>query len=201
MAQIDPERQEELALLAEVIGERPGAWDRFYRRYQRLIIACVRKVLTRYGVVPSTSDVEDLLNTVCLQLIRDNYEKLRRYDADKGYRLSSWVGLISTNAAHDSLRRRGPQMHSIDEDASPLSQLAAANASPDEQTLLKQRQQALNQAVARLSPSEQLFLRYYYLEQRTPAEIAELLQISINTVYSRKNKVRSRLKQALVLDC
>ncbi|MCA9671306.1 MAG: sigma-70 family RNA polymerase sigma factor [Myxococcales bacterium] len=183
--------------MTAVVERRADAWNRFYKRYERLIVACIRKVLSRYGVPSRPEDIEDLVNTVCLQLIRDDYAKLRKFDAERGYRLSSWVGLIATNAAHDALRRRGPPTYSIDDEESGFSDRPAHQPTPAEVTLLREQEDALNRAVQSLSPAEQQFLRYYYLEQRQPDEIAELLNISINTVYSRKNKVRANLKKII----
>src|SRR3712207_2229128 len=95
-------------LLAAVLGEKPGAWAGFYKRYDRLIITCIRKVLHRYTALYGEEDIEDMVSTVCLNLVKDDYHKLRAFDATRGYKLSSWVGLIATNTAHDALRRREP---------------------------------------------------------------------------------------------
>lgn len=188
---------DELALLEAVLAERNGAWNEFFRRYERLMAACIRRVHSRYGVPCASEDLDDLIANVCLQLVRDDYQKLRLYDATRGYRLSSWVGLIATNAAHDALRRRGPPTYSIDEGNLHWTERPAEDPSPSEVLLLREQAETLNRAVAQLSPGEQLFLRYYYQEQRTPEEIAVLLGVSINTVYSRKNKVRASLKRVI----
>ena len=53
-------------------------------------------------------DVEDLVSATALNIVKDDYKKLRAFDATRGYKLSSWIGLIATNTAHDALRRRAP---------------------------------------------------------------------------------------------
>lgn len=184
-------------LLQDVLARKPDAWTEFYRRYERLIIACVRRVLNRYAVPCPPEDLEDLLNTVCLELLRKDFKKLRAYDPERGYKLSSWVGLIATNAAHDSLRRRGPTMHSLDAEEQNWHDATDPAPSPSELALLRERQDLLNEAVEHLSPGERAFLRHYYQEGLDPAEIAELLGISVNTVYSRKNKVRANLRKVV----
>ena len=184
----------ELKLLQDTIAGRPGAWDTFYQRYIRLIVACLRKVHARY-CVPFTSDqMDDLVNTVCLQLIRDDYHKLRAYDHERGYRLSSWVGLIATNVAHDALRRRPPTAVPLDE-ASEHADTGAL--SPEQSAMRRNQQQLLNQALQQLTESERLFVRYYYQERQTPEQIADAQGISVNTVYSRKSKVREKLKKIM----
>ncbi|PID39851.1 MAG: hypothetical protein CSA65_01200 [Proteobacteria bacterium] len=194
MSGTGPNRSER-ELLGAVLKREPGAWDEFYERYERLIIACVRKVLLRYGVPCLAEDLEDLLNTVCLELLRRDFKKLRAYDPERGFKLSSWVGLIATNAAHDSLRRRGPAMRSLDDAPSNYPDASDPAPSPSDLALLRERQDLLNEAAAHLSPGEQAFLHHYYREGMEPAQIAETLGISINTVYSRKNKVRANLSK------
>ena len=189
-------REHDLELLKAVIEGERGAWPRFHERYERLIVACIRKVLARYGVAFQPSDLEDLLNTVCVHLVRDDFEKLRRYDPTRGYQVSSWVGLIATNATHDALRRRGPAHYSLDDDDEWAEQ-PDEQLSPAEIAVWRERESWLNRAVRRLSPGEQQFLRYYYQENREPEEIATLMGISVNTVYSRKNKVRAALKRII----
>ncbi|MCC6747425.1 MAG: sigma-70 family RNA polymerase sigma factor [Deltaproteobacteria bacterium] len=192
-----PPPPDETTLLLSVVQGHPGAWNAFYGRYARLIVACIRKVLVRYAGPCSEADLEDVVNTVCLQLVRDDYDKLRRFDPGRGYRLSSWVGLIATNAAHDALRRRGPTTYSFDDPSASVPDLTEEGDDPAELTARREQLAVLNEAVKQLSPSEQAFLRYYYQEELEPEEIAELLGISVNTVYSRKNKVRTNLQRII----
>ena len=52
----------------------------------------------------------------------------------------------------------------------------------------------LRAAIAQLSPSDRLFMDYYYVQELEPEVIARLMSISVNTVYSRKNKIREKLR-------
>ncbi|MCK5800171.1 MAG: sigma-70 family RNA polymerase sigma factor [Deltaproteobacteria bacterium] len=187
------QNRSEQELLPAVLAREPGAWIEFHQRYERLVVACVRKVLHRYTVPYTGEDLEDLLNAIYLELLRNDFKKLRAYDPERGYKLSSWVGLIATNAAHDALRRRGPQTQSLDDPKTPWPEATDATSSPADLALLRERQDLLNEAAKHLSPGEQVFLNHYYREGREPAEIAAILEISVNTVYSRKNKVRANL--------
>jgi RNA polymerase sigma-70 factor (ECF subfamily) len=183
----------DLELLRAVIRRDPGAWQAFFKRHERLILACLRRVYTRYHVFLPQEQLEDLVGMVCLDLVKDDYRKLRKYDPDRGYRLSSWIGLIATNIAHDALRRRGPPHTSTDDEDSPLAELRSGLPDPLEVLNHKERVQILAEAVKHLTPTDQEFIRLYYEEQQTPEEIAEASGVSVNTVYSRKNKVRGKL--------
>ncbi len=187
-------------LLAAVIAQKPGAWAGFYKRYDRLIITCIKKVLHRYTALYADEDIEDMVNTVCLNLVKDDYHKLKAFDPTRGYKLSSWVGLIATNTAHDALRRREPihtrldAAHDSDDDGPPV-QYADDGALPGDSLETREQWDSLCTAIRELSESDQEFLSLYYQQELEPEEIARRMGISINTVYSRKNKVREKLRR------
>lgn len=193
MSQAPPDRAAEQQMIEAVLRRAPGGWLAFFQKHERLILACLRRVYARYHVPLPPEEMEDLVGMVCLDLVRDDYRKLRLFDPERGYRLSSWVGLIATNVAHDALRRRGPAATSTDDAESPLAELQSPLPDPQEQADHRQQVELLARAVALLTPTDQEFIRLYYLEQLTPDEIAETTGVSVNTVYSRKNKVRAKL--------
>ncbi len=193
---------EEPTLLSAVVDKKPGSWAGFYARYERLIITCIKKVLHRYTALYGDEDIEDMVNTVCLNLIKDDFRKLRSYDASRGYKLSSWVGLIATNTAHDALRRREPihrQLSPIDDDDGGTGQMDFADAGPTPGEALEKREQwnTLVAAIQELPESDRQFLELYYEKELEPEEIAKVMGISVNTVYSRKNKVREKLRKII----
>lgn len=180
-------------MVAAVLRREPRAWQRFFAKHERLILACLRRVYTRYHVPLPQEEMEDLVSATCLDLVRNDFGKLRKFDPDRGYRLSSWVGLIATNIAHDALRRRGPMLTSTDDEDSPLGELTSRLPSPLEELAHKERVEILARATTQLTPADQEFIKLYYGERLSPEEIAARTGVSINTVYSRKNKVRGRL--------
>jgi RNA polymerase sigma-70 factor (ECF subfamily) len=183
-------------LIQAVLGREPAAWPTFFARYERLVASCIRKVMLRYGAHFNEEDLEDLVSATALNILKDDYKKLRAFDASRGYKLSSWVGLIATNTAHDALRRRAPtevwSAVALD-DTAPLK-LESDQALASEVLETDEEMRELRGAVAQLSASDQLFVDYYYVQELEPEVIAQLMSISINTVYSRKNKVREKLR-------
>lgn len=187
------------ALISAVVSRQPGAWDGFYRRYERLVVSCIKKTMYRYTALVTEDDIEDTVSTVCLLLVKDDYKKLRSFDITRGYKLSSWIGLIATNAAHDALRRRAPGHDSLDDvdfDESP-TQVPDCAPSPAERLERRSEWQALIGAIQELSEPDRLFIELYYDQEMEPEQIAERLQISVNTVYSRKNKIREKLRKSV----
>jgi RNA polymerase sigma-70 factor (ECF subfamily) len=183
-------------LIQAVLAREPAAWPTFFAKYERLVASCIRKVMLRYGAHFNDEDLEDLVSATALNILKDDYKKLRSFDATRGYKLSSWVGLIATNTAHDALRRRAPtevwSAVALD-DTAPLK-LESDEALASEVLEADDEMRELRGAIAQLSASDQLFVDYYYVQELDPEVIAQLMSISINTVYSRKNKVREKLR-------
>ena len=148
-------------------------------------------------------DLEDMASTVCLNLVKDDYHKLRMFDPTRGYKLSSWVGLIATNTAHDALRRREPIHASLDasrpgdEDEAPRYQATDDGPRPGDSLEEQEQWKQICAAMRELSASDQQFLSLYYEQELEPEDIAKTMGISVNTVYSRKNKVRENLRKLL----
>jgi RNA polymerase sigma factor (sigma-70 family) len=186
---------EETALLEALLApgseaERQVYWNRFVRRYERLIASCVLKVLRRYGAVYSGEDLDDLVGDVWLVLLRDDLRKLRQYDAARGFRIASFVGLVATNTTIDHLRARQV-------DATPLDELAENHVALEvsvRDTVEEREQAALARAaLGQLTVDERSFIFECFHAERSPEELARRLGITTNTVYSRKFKLREKL--------
>src|SRR5438105_12946841 len=118
--------------------------------------------MRRYGAAFKDEDIEDLVSATAFNIVKDDYKKLRTYDPTRGYKLSSWIGLIATNTAHDALRRRTPTdiwgAASID-DTDPSLPLPA-DGEPLEDALERHDEALqLREAVAQLAPSDRLFVQ------------------------------------------
>lgn len=181
----------DLELLEQVLAQDEHAWRELIRRFRGLIFRCITKVLCKYESVLSNEDVNEIFSEVCLNLLRNDMRKLRAYDPDRGSKLGSWIGLITINTSYDHLRvtARQPVLDRIDgfverEDSCP---------SPLDQLLEQERYRRLNHLAMDFSPRDQRFLELYYGHGLQPAEVARAMNISVKTVYSKKNKIRNRL--------
>jgi RNA polymerase sigma-70 factor, ECF subfamily len=184
-------------LVQAVLAREPAAWPTFFAKYERLVVSCIRKVMRRYGAAFNDEDIEDLVSATALNIVKDDYKKLRAFDPARGYKLSSWIGLIATNSAHDALRRRAPTevwTATALDDTAPVPPLQSEAPLASETLEAEDEARALRAAIAELSPSDRLFMDYYYVQELEPEVIARLMAISVNTVYSRKNKIREKLR-------
>jgi RNA polymerase sigma-70 factor, ECF subfamily len=178
-------------LLDTVLSHDELAWRELIRRFRGLIYRCITKVLCKYESVLSNEDVNEIFSEACLNLLRDDMKKLRAYDPGRGSKLGSWIGLISINTAYDHLRvtARQPLLDRIEgaierEDATP---------GPLDLLLNKERWEHLNDLTSAFSPKDQRFVELYFARGMAPGDVARMMNISVKTVYSKKNKIRNRL--------
>jgi RNA polymerase sigma factor (sigma-70 family) len=187
---------EDLVLLQRLLGEadqgrRQPLWRLFVRRYERLIDICVRKVLRRYGVMPTRHDVDDVVSDVWLALVQDDMRKLRQYDAARGFRLASFIGMVATNTTIDHLRGRQLRTTRIEDafDGCGKDPWVFPRDTVEE----KERAELARRALIQLSVDERDFFVECFQAERTPDELARELGITTNTVYARKFKIRAKL--------
>lgn len=57
---------------------------------------------------------------------------------------------------------------------------------------------AVAEAIRTLQPGDRLFMKLFYEKGCSPEEIADIMNISVNTVYSRKNRIREKIKIILI---
>jgi RNA polymerase sigma-70 factor (ECF subfamily) len=145
--------------------------------------------------VLSSADADEIYAEVLVTLVRDDMRKLRLYDARRGTKLSSWIGMIATNTAYDFLRgtARRPILDRID----GIPEIDSLDASPLDEILSGERRSHLNDMLADYSDKDRAFVSLYYAQGLDAEEVAEEMKISVKTVYSKKHKLLARLQATL----
>lgn len=185
-------RDEEITLLTGLIAGEQASWRRFHGQYDRLIYRCIRKVTQSFSSVVREEDEREIYANLLVQLLRQDKKKLRSFDPDRGSRLGTWMGLLATNAAYDYLRSLRREVARV-----PLSEACDAcsdDASPFEQVESNEQRMLVRNLIERLSDKDQQFVNLYFGRGLSPEAVAERMNISVKTVYSKKHKIRSRLE-------
>ena len=182
-------------LVLAMLANDEGGWREFQRRYDRLVHRCITKVTRRFARVVMQDDVREIYATFLLSLFANDMHKLRSFDGDRGNRFSSWLGLLAVNAAYDHLRslKREPGKVTLSE----AYEVASDLPDPFEHTAQREYAAIAARALADFSERDRAFAALYYAEGMEPEEIAESLNISVKTVYSKKHKIEARLGSAL----
>ncbi len=187
-----PTRQQELELLRTMIDGDNAAWRVFHARYDRLIYRCIRKVTQSFSSVLRSEDEREIYGNLIVQLLSRDKRKLRSYDPTRGSRLGTWLGLLATHAAYDYLRAMRREVPSV-----PLAEAACKEddcSSPFETVQQRQRSEIVGEIVGQLSNKDRQFVRLYFNRGLSPEAVADAMNISIKTVYSKKHKIQHRLE-------
>ena len=145
---------------------------------------------TAYRITGSTSDAEDVLQTIFLRLMRSGEQ--HAFTAGAG----SYFHRAAINASLDLMRKQS-RSKSVSLDAMEAELPAAAYRNPEAQHADRELRQIIQRAIARLGPraAEMFVLRY--LEGYDNREIARLLGTSPMVVAVTLHRARTRLRKEI----
>lgn len=183
--------QGQTELVERMLAGDELAWREFHDRYRRLIYRCISKVTSHFTSCIGADELRDIYGVFLTQLLSNDMKKLRSFDPTRGNRLGSWIGMLAINCAYDYLRslRR-------DSGLAPLSEaeeLHWEGMSPQDNLEVKERVRLVNRLLRDFSAKDREFMTLY-CEGWEAEEIADKLQISLKTVYSKKHKIQTRLE-------
>lgn len=182
-------------LLEGLLRDDARAWRTFNERYSRLMFRCITRVTGRFASVVGQEDVQEIYANLCVQLLQNDKKKLRAYDAARGSKLSTWIGILATNAAWDYLRaaKRSPRF----DDLQTADDIVSVCPDPLDICEHRERASQIAQVLASFPEKDREFVALYYGQGLAPEVVAEEMGISVKTVYSKKHKIRERLQGLL----
>lgn len=112
--------------------------------------------------------------------------------------LQGWVDTIVANRAKNYLRRKNPILFSeMETEEKPVVEFEEEKIEfrPDEKVDYDETQRLVLEIVDNLSPEQRLSIMLFYFEDKSVKEIAEICECSENTVKSRLNYARKKIKE------
>jgi len=181
-------------LVRSLIADDPHAWREFNTRFSRLVLT-ISRVTARFSGVVSQEDLREIYATFCVQLLANDKLKLRSFDPERGNKLSTWLGLLASHTAYDFLRgaRREPRRAALSE----AEDLCSSMPDPCESALMRERAGMVSQLLESFTDKDRAFIQLYFGEGLAPETVAQRLNISVKTVYSKKHKIQARLQTLL----
>ena len=182
-------------LVRALIQDDPRAWREFNTRFSRLVLSTISRVTARFSGVVSPEDLREIYATFCVQLLANDKLKLRSFDPQRGNKLSTWLGLLASHTAYDFLRgaRREPRRAALSE----AEDLCSSLPDPCESALMRERASLVSQLLSQFTDKDRAFIQLYFGEGLAPEIVADKLNISVKTVYSKKHKIQARLQTLL----
>jgi RNA polymerase sigma-70 factor (ECF subfamily) len=167
------------------------AWDEFARHYQPMI----RDWCLRWGARPE--DADDVAQTVLLKLLAAM--KTFEYDPRRSFR--AWLRTVTQNAWYDLLKSRrresaeDPEWFlAVHDPRAALDDLRGRMEDAYDRELLDL---ALRRVERRVKPMNWQAFRLTAFEQRTGAEAAQQLGMTVARVFVAKHRVQGMLEEEI----
>ena len=178
----------ELELVNRCLKKEKKAWDIFVRKYSKLIYWAIRKRLSISGFRFSRDDISGIFQEVFLSILEGG--KLRQLKNAKT--ISGWLAIIASNKTVDFMRR------TIREDRRLVSDVQVLKDDKFKQELHRRDFMGLIDSIINtLSVKARVIISFNLLEGRTHKEIADIVNIPMNTVSTIIARAKEKLKQGL----
>ena len=183
------DRDDQKGCAEDVAGLVRAALSHDREAFGALCVRFERAVfLTVYRLVGNEADALDVLQNTLMR----SYRGLNTYDVGRPFR--NWLLTIAVNEARSLLRRRRRRrfisLHQVAEPAQPGSAGPRGRA---EQVAAAE----LRDAMGSLPVDERTAFVLRYVESRSPAEVANLMDVSARTVRRLCRGARDRLRKLL----
>lgn len=147
-------------------------------------------------------DIDEVVQQTFLELFARDAHLLRNYDAERGMSLTNYIGQIATREAGRFVRARGAQKRRGEELVGEDDRTFETASSPDtgaEDHLLQreQHERLLDHIRDALSPESFLVFEMLYVQALSAPEVAELLGCEVGAVYTRRSRIRAKLRSVL----
>jgi RNA polymerase sigma factor (sigma-70 family) len=179
----------------------PAMQEIFVRRFSRLVFSSIQGVVKVKAAGLSQQDIEDLHNTVFVQLFERRCRKLRLYTGKNGCSLATWIRMITVRTVLDHLRLARDVMCRTEcciamEEL--VQELISEQDSPHTILEAKEQQLLIEKGLQSLEPRDQLVIRLHCLDEQPLCRIATILKVTESNVHSIKHRAIKRLKAALI---
>ena len=179
----------------KLINGDKAAWDDFVEYISPVIYSAVNRTLKIYKGEFNEWNVAEIVQEIFIKLINDDYRVLKMFDPSKSS-LVTWISIIARNKTIDFLRRKRPETVPINETYATHVGAVDKNLETAIESLdANNSQELFSNIPSELLTSRQIFvINLLFNKGMDPVEIAELLNINIQTVYSCKNKAIKRIR-------
>jgi RNA polymerase sigma-70 factor (ECF subfamily) len=164
-----------------------SAYDGLIRR------AIARRIQRTSAPAANAAHLDDIANEVYIRLFTDNCRALASLRHTQ--RLAAWLVTVSQNQTITYLRKAGAS-HSVS-DKHVRERAAPDEQSPEHRAMAAEMKARVSSGLAQLDYHDCLVLQMFYLYNLRYADIAETLDMNINTVASRIMRAKRKLKSVL----
>jgi RNA polymerase sigma factor (sigma-70 family) len=177
---------DEKQLVTDILMRRPGAFETFVIRYERLVFHMVRR-LVKYD-----EDVEDVCQEVYIQVD----SSLKRFKFES--KLSTWVARVAYLTALGYLKKQKRQNELYKPEA--LDSIYFTEDNPEKHLIKKDITVYLEGLILQLPLNYRTVLTLYHINEFSCLEIEQITGMPEGTIKSYLFRARCLLKDKIVKD-
>jgi RNA polymerase sigma-70 factor (ECF subfamily) len=167
-------------LVSDVLGNRPGAFNRLVVAYEGLVTHLV------FRLIKNQHDREEVCQDVFMKV--HGQLKSFRFQA----KLSTWISRIAYNTALSHLKKRRLTISEMDD------QLPDTHQGPAGEMSAVQVKELIQEKLQSLTVVEKSVLTFYHLEEMSVGEIGRIMDRPEGTIKSDLYRARRKMKDLLV---
>ena len=179
-------KNSDVQLIQQILDGDDNAFSELVKKYEKPVHALVWRKLGDFHTA------EEITQDTFLKA----YQRLATLK--KPQRFAGWLYVIAANNCSTWLRKKRLRMQSLEETS--VSQLEKATYSgyvveENERTAADAQREVVKTLLAKLQESERTVMTLHYFSEMSAAEIGEFLGVSVNTIKSRLQRARQRLRK------
>ncbi len=189
--------EEDRQLLKKCISGDKEASGLFVQRFSDLVYRSVQYTFISKHVKFNHNDLEDLHNTVFVQLFENQCRKLKQYEGRNGCSLATWVRTLTVRIILNHIRKKGVDSMEGRNRLIPLDDLPELREKREEPlTLLEKSEQEslVRDGILKLPPRDRMLIKLHFEQGLSLPEVAETMRISVKNAYTVKHRAIQKLK-------
>ena len=175
-------------------GTDENAWQEFFRRYAPMLLSLAKTL----GL--SDADADDAVAETLAAVHRAFRELEGPFDRSKG-RFKVWLCGVGKHKIQDVWRKRKRRARregvALEHVVEPEAELSSYEEVFEMEWQRNRLALCLERVAQEVEPATFQAFELYAVENKKPAQVAELLDLSVNAVYISKSKVIRRVRELL----
>ncbi len=177
-------------LLDRCLNRKPRAWEDFVDRYMGLVIHVINHSSQARSIRLSSEDREDLCAEVCMRLVRNDFEVLRRFRGQSS--LATYLTVVARRIVVKHLLANKSAARLATVPNYPAEFPAEANG--DHQDRVTDRDE-VERLLEELEDHEAHIVRLYHIEGKSYREISTATGVPENSVGPMLSRARQKMRR------
>ncbi len=192
-----PCNEDDRQLLEKCISGDRQASGLFVQRFSDLVYKSVQYTFFSKHIQFKQDDLDDIHNTVFVQLFENKCKKLRQYEGRNGCSIATWVRTVTVRIVLNHIRKKGFDSMDGRKKLIPLEDLPELREKTGEPWALMEKseqERLVRDGIENLPARDKLLITLHFNQGLPLSEVAETMGLSVKNAYTVKHRAVQKLK-------